>query len=102
MCRLALFNDGVDNTLNRRFKELRNIGSTRSLTGIADKGHDEDTPLQLQLAKPNSISLVVVSGRSKLDVLWFIDVPEAELGGFVEASYNMVQILNERRVREEF
>ena len=95
MCRLALFNDGVDDTLNRRFEELRNIGSTRALTGIADKRHDEDTPLQLQLAESNSISLVVVSGRSKLNVLWFIDVPEAELGGFVEASNDMVQILNE-------
>ena len=71
-------------------------------TGIVDTRHDEDTPLQLQLAEPNSISLVVVSSRSKLDVLWFIDVPEAELGGFVEASNDMVQILNERRVREEF
>ena len=96
MCRLALFNDGVDDTHNRRFEELRNIGSTGALTGIADKRHDEDTPLQLQLAESNSISLVVVSGRSKLDVLWFIDVPEAELGGFVEASNDMVQILNER------
>ena len=96
MCRLALFNDGIDDTLNRRFKELRNIGSTGASTGIADGRHDEDTPLQLQLAESNSISLVVVSGRSKLDVLWFIDVPEAELGGFVEASNDMVQILNER------
>ena len=102
MCRLALFNDGVDDTLNRRFEELRNIGSTGASTGIADTRHDGDTPLQLQLAEPNPISLVVVSGRSKLDVLWFIDVPEAELGGFIEASNDMIQILNERRVREEF
>ena len=102
MRRLALFNDGVDDTLNRRFEELCNIGSTGASTKIADKRHDEDTPLQLQLAEPNSIGLVVVSGRSKLDVLWFIDVPEAELGGFVEASNDMIQILNERRVREEF
>ena len=65
-------------------------------TGIADTRHDEDTPLQLQLSEPNSMSLVVVSGRSKLDVLWSINVPEAELGGFVEASNDMVQILNER------
>ena len=64
--------------------------------GIADTRDDEDTPLQLQLAKPNSRSLVVVSGRSKLDVLGFIDVPEAELGGFIEASNDMSQILNER------
>ena len=102
MCRLALFNDGVDDTLNQRFEELRNIGSTIVSTGIVDKMHNENAPLQLQLAKPNSISLVVVSGRSKLDVLWSINVPEAELGGFVEASNDMVQILNERRVREEF
>lgn len=102
MCRLALFDDSVDNTLNRRFEELRNIGSVEASTGIADTRHDEDTPLQLQLAEPNSISLVVVSGRSKLDVLWFIDVPEAELGGFVEATNDVVQVLNERRFREEF
>jgi len=96
MCRLALFDDSVDDTLNRRFEELRNIGSTEVSTGIADTRHDGDTPLQLQLAEPNSISLVVVSGRSKLDVLRFIDVPEAELGGFVEASNDVVQVLNER------
>ena len=65
-------------------------------TGIADTRHDEDTPLQLQLSEPNSISLVVVSGRSKLDVLWAINVPEVQLGGFVKASNDMVQILNER------
>jgi len=96
MCRLALFDDSVDDTLNRRFEELRNIGSTEVSTGIANTRHDEDTPLQLQLAEPNSISLVVVSGRSKLDVLRFIDVPEAELSGFIEASNDVVQVLNER------
>ena len=90
MCRLALFHDGVDDTLNRIFKELRNIGSTDVSTEIADTRHDEDTPLQLQLAEPNSISLVVVSGRSKFDVLWFSNVLETELSGFVEASNNMV------------
>ena len=78
MCRLALFNDGVDDTLNQRFEELRNIGSTIVSTGIADKMHNENAPLQLQLAKPNSISLVVVSGRSKLDVLWFIEDPNPQ------------------------
>ena len=36
MCRLALFNDGVDDTFNRRFEELRNIGSTGASTRIAD------------------------------------------------------------------
>jgi hypothetical protein len=96
VCRLALFDDSVDDTLNRRFEELRNIGSTEVSTGIADTRHDEDTPLQLQLAEPNSISRVVISGRSKLDVLWFFDVPEAELGCFVEASNDVVQVLNER------
>jgi len=69
MCRLALFDDSVDDTLNRRFEELRNIGSTEVSTGIAGTWHDKDTPLQLQLAELNSISFVVVSGRSKLDVL---------------------------------
>ena len=102
MCRLALFHDSVDDTLNRRFEKVRNIGSAEVSTGIVTTRHDEDTPLQLHLAEPNSISLVVVSGRSKLDVLWFIVVPEAELGGFVEALNDVVQILNERGAREEF
>ena len=96
MCRLALFHHSVDDALNRRFKEIRNIRSTEASSGITDTRHDEDTPLQPQLAGPNSMSLVVVSGRSKLDVLWAINVPEAELGGFVKASNDMVQILNER------
>ena len=65
-------------------------------TRIVDPRHDENTPFQLELAEPNSISHVVVSGRSKVDVLGFIDVPEAELGGSVEASNDVVQILNER------
>jgi hypothetical protein len=96
VCRLALFDDSVDDTLNRRLEELRNIGSREVSTGIANTRHDEDTPMQLQLAEPNSISRVVVSGRSKLDVLWFFDVQEADLGCFVEASNDVVQVLNER------
>jgi len=96
MCQQTLFDDSVDDTLNRWCEELRNIGSTEVSTVIADTRHDENTPLQLQLAKTNSISLVVVSNRSKLDVLRFIDVPEAELSGFIEASNDVVQVLNER------
>ena len=96
MCRLALFHDSIDDTLHRRFEELRNIGSMEVSTGIVDTRHDKHKPLQLQLAPPNSTSFVGFSGRSKHDVLWFIDVLEAELSGFVETSNDVVQILNER------
>ena len=96
ICRLALFQNSADDTSDRGFKELRNINSEKLSTETADTRYDNNTPLQLQLAKPDAVSLILVSNRSEFDVLCFVDVAEAELGGFVEASDDVVQVLNER------
>ena len=95
MCGLVLFYNSVDDILDGGFKELRDIGSTKVSTETADTRDGKSTPLQLQLTEPDAVSFVFVSGRSELDVLWFVDVAEAEHGGFFEASDDVVQVLNE-------
>ena len=102
MCRLALFHHSVDDALDRRFKEIRNIRSTEASSGITDTRHEEDTPLQLQLSEPNSMSLVGVSGKSKLYVLRCIDVPEAELDVLSKHPMIWSESSMNGSVREEF
>ena len=56
----------------------------------------ECSPLQLQLTKANVVALVIVSSRSKFDVLRFLGLPKPKFGCLVKTMDDVLQIIKKR------
>ena len=62
MCQLALFHNSIDDTLDRGFKELRDIGSVKVSTETTDTRYDRTHPRNFswpkRMPQVSSLSLV--------------------------------------------
>ena len=97
MCIILLIKDCFDNTIYRWLKKLCNIKPKNiNIRHIKIYSNGKDSPHQLQLTKTNVVALVIVSSRSKFDVLGLLGFPKPKFGRLVKTADNMVQIVEKR------
>ena len=96
MCTILLTKDCFDNTIYRWLKELRNIRPKKyqRLGTFKSNQNGKDSPHQFQLAKANVAVLIIVSSRSKSDVLRFFSIPKPKFGCLVKTMDDMIQIID--------
>ena len=94
MCTILLFKDCFDNTIYRWLKELGNIRpKSIKIRRIRILSHGKkNSPHQLQLTKANVAALVIISSRSKFDILRFLGFPKPKFGCLVKTKDDMIQI----------
>ena len=99
MCNILfkLFKDCFDNAIYGWLKEFGYIRPKNiEIRHIRIKSNRKDSPLQLQLTKANLAGLVIISCRSKFDVLRFIGIPKPKFGCLVKSIDYIIQIVEIR------
>ena len=91
MCNVLLFEDCLDNTIHRWLEESGNIGPRISELGyIRIQSIGMDRPHQFQLTKTNIVARVVVSSRSKFDILRFLSFHKPKFGRLIKTRDDVV------------
>jgi hypothetical protein len=76
---LDLLVHSLDDTLDRWLEEAGDVDSVkRSIRSWSDFGTSRRLPRQLELAKSDIASFIVISRASEFDVLWLLVVTEPD------------------------